>query len=318
MTGDFIFEPKQYFDSCHASTLVEVDAGVLLCAWFAGTSEKHPDTAIWLSRLEGTVWREPVRVANVGPVAHWNPVLFRDDAYGTFLFFKVGEDSQKWSTYWMRSDDGGLNWSEPEELVDGDVGGRGPVKNKPIVLSDGSWLAPASTEMGSKTCWDSFADRSEDGGHTWSRSEAFACGPTMPEGTLVIQPTFWESGPGMVTALMRTAGGFIAEAHSSDSGKTWGPMCKTAMPNNNSGIDAARLADGSIMLAHNPVADDWGARTPLVLAKSVDEGSNWETTAVLEDADGEYSYPSIVATASGFVVSYTWQRTRIRVRRFKL
>jgi len=314
LTGEFIFEPRQYFDNCHASTLVEVDGGVLLCAWFAGTREKHPDTAIWLSRLEGTVWREPVRVAKVGPVAHWNPVLFRDDAYGTFLFFKVGEDSQKWSTYWMRSDDGGLNWSEPVELVDGDVGGRGPVKNKPIVLSDGSWLAPASTEMSLKAGWFSFADRSEDGGHTWSRSEAFSSGPTIPSGTLVIQPTFWESKPGLVTALMRTSGGFIAQARSSDFGKTWGPMCNSAMPNNNSGIDAARVADGSIMLACNPVAGDWGARTPLILAKSVDGGSNWETVVVLEDSKGEYSYPSIVATASGFAVSYTWQRTRIRVR----
>ena len=41
----------------------------------------------------------------------------------------------------------------------GDRGGRGPVKNKVIVLSDGTWLAGASLEP---DAWDVFVDRSGD------------------------------------------------------------------------------------------------------------------------------------------------------------
>ena len=42
-----------------------------------------------------------------------------------------------------------------------DKGGRGPVKNKPIALADGSWAAPASLEgaLGHmKKAWRGFVD----------------------------------------------------------------------------------------------------------------------------------------------------------------
>ena len=54
------------------------------------------------------------------------------------------------------STDGGKSWSQAAELVPGDVsGGRGPVKNKPLLLPTGRILAPASTEQGRWLC---FAD----------------------------------------------------------------------------------------------------------------------------------------------------------------
>ncbi len=65
----------------------------------------------------------------------------------------------------MKSPDGERTWTEPVELVPGDEGGRGPVRAKPIRLSDGAWLAGASTELGS---WRPFADRSEDRGEAWT------------------------------------------------------------------------------------------------------------------------------------------------------
>ena len=321
MNDGFVFSGTQPFLSCHASTLVEAEDGTLLCSWFGGTREKNPDTAIWLSRLVGEAWSPPERVADIGMVAHWNPVLFRDDAFGTFLFFKVGDSPNSWSTYWMKTDDCGATWSKPVELVEGEPNGRGPVKNKPIVLSDGAWLAPASDELGRITDWHSFADRSEDGGFTWFRSEYFVPGIAVPKTCRAIQPTFWEAEPGLVTAFMRTADGFIAACHSSDFGCTWGPMHNTGLPSNNSGFDAVKLADGRVILAYNPVSGDWAARVPLVLAESVDGGHQWKVFKILEGegpAKPGYAYPSIVATSSGFAVSYTWQRKRIRVRAFRL
>ena len=66
------------------------------------------------------------------------------------------------------SSDSGESWSEERELVPGDFGGRGPVKNKCLVLKDKSILAPASTEQDG---WNCFTDRSFDQGKTWIRSE---------------------------------------------------------------------------------------------------------------------------------------------------
>ena len=310
---DFVFADDRPFASCHASTLVEAEDGALLCAWFGGTAEKDPDVGIWLARLVDEQWSAPLQVAKVGDIAHWNPVLFHDPQYGTFLFFKVGVNCSIWQTWWMRSDDNGLTWTQPTELVPDDEGGRGPVKNKPIILADGAWLAPASTELGSDL---PFADRSEDGGQTWQRSLDFASDIEAVGDKGAIQPTLWESSPRHVHALMRTSHGFISRSDSQDSGRTWTSQYDTGLPNNHSGIDAVRLDDGRVLLVYNPVAEEWGPRTPLNLAVSEDNGRTWADLAALEDAEGEYSYPAIVTTAAGVAISYTWQRQRVRCWHF--
>ena len=306
---DFVFEDDRPFASCHASTVVEAEDGGLLCAYFAGAGEGDPDVGIWLSKLEGGNWSAPALAAKVGQVSHYNPVLFRDPSRGTFLFFKVGVNCSIWKTWWTRSEDSGLTWSEPVELVPGDEGGRGPVKNKPIILADGAWLAPGSTELGR---WKLFADRSEDGGQTWVRSEDFDDAVVGIAGDGAIQPTFWESAPGVVHSLARTSGGFIARSDSQDSGRSWSPLVNTGLPNNNSGLDSVRLDDGRVLLIYNPVDKDWGPRTPLNLAVSTDNGESWTDIASLETAEGEYSYPSMVSTSKGVAISYTWRRERTR------
>ncbi|MBI4559938.1 MAG: exo-alpha-sialidase [Candidatus Hydrogenedentes bacterium] len=306
----FVLEDDRPFAQCHASTLVEADDGSLLCAWFGGTEEKHPDVGIWLSRFAGGVWSSATRVAKVNETAHWNPVLFRDPRFGTFLFFKVGPEIASWQTYWMRTDNCGRSWSTPKELVPGDHGGRGPVKNKPIILSDGAWLAPASTELEG---WKPFSDRSEDGGKTWHRSDDFLIDPNVVAGDGAIQPTFWESGPGVVQALLRTTCGRISRTQSSDGGRIWDPVTLTSLPNPNSGIDAVRLGDGRVFLVYNPVSENWGLRTPLHLAVSNDNGDTWTDVAALETEPAEFSYPAITSTRTGIAISYTWKRERIRV-----
>lgn len=305
---DFVFEDDRPFKQCHASTLVETDDGGLLCAWFGGTEESKPDVAIWMSRFDGRNWGAPFRVAKVENTAHWNPVLFRDPRYGYFLFFKVGKRVPVWRTYVMSSPDG-KQWSEARELVPGDVGGRGPVKNKPIILSNGTWLAGASTEHGR---WSPFADRTEDGGKTWERSADWQIDRKLISGDGAIQPTVWESAPGHVHALLRTSCGKIARADSQDYGKTWSPVYLTTLPNNNSGIDLVALENGRLLLVYNPVGKNWGPRTPLNLAVSDDNGNTWRDIASLETEKGEYSYPAIIRTAKGVALCYTWKRERVR------
>ncbi len=312
---DFVFGKDRSFAQCHASTVTETAAPhpALMVAWFGGTKEKDPDVSIWLSRFVNGAWSAPVRVARAQECAHWNPVLFTDERMKrTYLFFKVGPEIPYWQTYWMSTWDNGLTWTAPQELVPGDKGGRGPVKNKPIILSDGSWLAPASTELGG---WKPFADRSTDHGVTWTRSADFQRDNSVLPGVGAIQPTFWESPKGWVHALLRTAGGNIWRADSKDFGQTWGPVYATPLPNNDSGIDLLRYDDGRLYLVYNPVAKNWGPRTPLDLAVSHDDGETWTTIAHLEDdpnQDSEYSYPAIIRTNSGIAVTYTYNRDTVR------
>ncbi len=309
----FIFEDDRPFAQCHASTIVEAGDGSMVAAWFAGTKEKHPDVGIWMSRFLDGKWTAPHLAAKVKECAHWNPVLFIDAERTLHLFFKVGPEIPQWQTWWMSSKNHGATWSEPRELVPGDAGGRGPVKNKPIILSGGSWLAPASTEY---RLWEAFADRSEDQGATWRRSADFQVDRNVFKGKGAIQPTFWESAPGRVHALLRACAGSAWRCDSEDYGKTWTPVREAGLPNNNSGLDALRLDDGRVLLVFNPIGKNWGPRTPLSLAVSGDNGDTWDLFAHFEDdppeMDLEYSYPAIVRTRHGIAVSYTHNRERVR------
>ncbi len=315
--ADFIFEDDRPFAECHASTIAAAADGTLISAWFAGTEEKDPDVGIWMARFENGAWSKPGLAAKVKEEAHWNPVLFRDAENTIHLFFKVGVDVPAWSTWLMSSEDGGKTWNEAKEIVPGDIGGRGPVKNKPIILSDGAWLAPASVELNGAGAgkWLPFADRSEDRGKTWQRSKDWAVDAKTLRGKGAIQPTFWESEPGKVHALMRTTCGSVWRCDSADHGKTWKPVYAIDLPNNNSGLDVLGLEDGRVLLIYNPVGMNWGPRTPLTLAVSSDNGKTWVDLADLEDnpdRGSEFSYPSMIRTKGGVAICYTWHRQRVR------
>jgi predicted neuraminidase len=307
---EHIVEEARPFRQCHASTLVALGPGEFLAAWFAGSREGRPDVAVWGATRRGGRWSAPRLLAKVADCAHWNPVLFRAPAGEVHLFFKVGETIPAWETWRQISRDDGETWGEPEPLVTGGRGGRGPVKNKPIVLSDGAWLAPASIEGEGR--WDAFVDRSEDDGRTWIASDLIPLHRASHAGLGVIQPTLWESAPGQVHMLLRSTSGRVCRSDSADGGRTWSAVYPTALPNNNSGLDLARLPSGALALAYNPVAGDWAARTPLSISLSLDNGATWPRRLDLETEAGEYSYPAIIATgADGLAVTYTWRRERV-------
>jgi len=311
---EHIFADERPFRECHAATLVELPDGRFLVAWFGGTHEKHPDVGIWGATRSAGEWTPPRLLAKIRESPHWNPVLFLSPEGQVHLFFKVGDEIPIWETWRIISADGGETWSEPAELVPGDRGGRGPVKNKPILLSDGAWLAPASLEKkvvredGARYgVWDAFTDRSDDAGCTWQASPLVPLDHAGFAGAGVIQPTLWESG-GSVHMLLRSTMGRICRSDSVDGGRTWAPVYPTDLPNNNSGLDLARLPDGRLVLVYNPVPGDWAARTPLSVAVSSDDGATWRRVVDLETAPGEYSYPAVIPTRTGVAVAYTWRR----------
>ncbi len=82
-------ETQTWFNNCHASSIVKTGAGDFLCAFMGGEREEAPDLAIWLSRRENSVWRDPVRIKGEYGLPHWNPVLHRDGDR-VWLFYKVG------------------------------------------------------------------------------------------------------------------------------------------------------------------------------------------------------------------------------------
>lgn len=328
-TKELIFAPgRQPFASCHASNLCLLPDGTVLAVWFGGSEEGADDVGIWLARRTGTEWSDPRCVAAEDNLPHWNPVLHLQKDGSLLLYYKIGRVISRWRTFYRVSGDLGASWSEPKELVPGDEGGRGPVRCKSVPLSDGTLIAGLSTEEGT---WQCFAERSRDDGITWEqsapiriskdfyRAKGVSCDNAEAlDSRGVIQPTLWESAPGALHMLMRSTEGRVFRADSCDNGLTWTDAYATSLPNNNSGIDLCRMGDGTLILCANPIADNWGARTPITLQYSQDDGQTWQPLAVLEDRPGEYSYPCILALGDNLHVSFTYDRDSIAYFLMKL
>lgn len=298
----------KFFNNCHASTVLK-SGERLLCAWFGGTKESDDDVEIYLSVNDDGVWSNPRRMTFTD-VPCWNPVLFDDNEKIT-LFYKVGKTIPGWQTFFMNSFDGGETWTEPQELVEGDVsGGRGPVKNKAIMLSDGRIAAPASVET--EETWDAFVDISADGGKTWQKSNFMAFDHENASGTGVIQPTLWEND-GKIFALLRSSEGKVFKS-SSEDGLNWTACEPTTLPNNNSGIDCVKLSTGDIILIYNPIAESWGDRNIISYSISSDNGESFSTPVTIEkdeDPDAEFAYPAVITDGKYVYITYTHYRKSI-------
>jgi len=302
--SEFIFSSEKVpFAQCHASTIAEA-GDHLVAAWFGGTAERNPDVGIWLSRFEHGQWSFPVEVANGKQAdgsrfACWNPVLFQPRTGPLLLFYKVGPSPSKWWGMLTRSADGGVAWSEPKRLP---MGILGPIKNKPVELSNGEILCGTSTENHG---WQVHFERTKDLGQTWEATVPINDGKEFG----AIQPSILFHNEGRLQAIGRTKQGKIFEAWSQDGGKTWSQMRATVLPNPNSGIDAVTLQDGRQLVVYNHTTR---GRSPLNVAVSQD-GQAWEAALVLENEPGEYSYPAVIQTRDGLVhITYTWKRVRIK------
>ncbi len=302
--SEFIYETAP-FPSCHASTIVETKPGELYAAWFGGTDEGNKDVAIWGSRREKNgKWSEPKELVREPNTPTWNPVLFTDKSGVLWMYYKYGTSPREWTAGKMFSRDGGQTWSKPEHLPAGILG---PIKNKPLVLGDGTIVSGTSVE--SYQAWTSWVERSTDNGKTWSKH-----GPIVYPGELFasIQPTVVRLPKSKTLRMyVRTTPKLakIAYADSKDDGRTWSELKLLDLPNPNSGIDAVSLKDGRIALVYNHTER---GRSPLNVAVSSD-GTTFRPLATLETERGEFSYPAMIQAADGTLhITYTWNRKKIR------
>lgn len=306
LAAGFVADPPPT-PECHAGTLAERPDGRVVVAWFGGTREGHIDVGIWASEFDGEAWSAPREI--VQPLkpdgthpSRFNPVLFQYPDHGPMALFHLSGALGEAEGNLSVSRDGGATWTEPARLPDGV---RGPTKNKPILLDDGTLLCP---DNGSSLKFD----RTRDGGQTWLEPSV----APDPQKLGAIQPALLKHRDGRVQALGRSQSGAIVTTWSSDGGATWSPLEKTSLPNNFSGVDAITLADGRHLLVYNhaktPEGKWGGPRTPLNVAVS-DDGVNWSAAVVLEDEPGEYSYPAVIQASDGTVhVLYTWHRVRMK------
>ena len=315
---EYIFPADSETKSCHASTVLPLADGSVLAAWFGGKHEKDKTVEIYTSvRSPAGEWSAPLCISEHNDIPHWNPVLYQRENGTVVLFYKYGCEISDWITKYVESADGGRTWSDPAELVPGDIsGGRGPVKNKCLKTSGGMLIAPASTEK--NRLWLPFMDLSSDDGVTWCKTALFERPKYRGANVHLIQPSLWEDAAGGVHCFLRSDKGAVYRSDSADGGRTWRKPYRTRIPNNNSGLDCCTDAAGRLWLVYNPVAENWGVRYPLTLACMDTAGRNLKDMFVLEPGPGEFSYPAIVRRDNALHITYTCKRKQIVYRKITL
>jgi len=301
----------------HASSLIALQSGDLLCAWYVATEEKNPDEAIYLSRLRpGQMDWEPMRLLLSAERALGNPVLYQHvDGRLWLIYVEMVRplDWEKCRIHAIYSNDDGDSWSEPRTLVD--FLGLMP-RNHPLCLRDGSIVLPLYDERKARSVFLI----SDDGGDTWQLGGDIISTPGNEQAALA------QLDDGVLLACMRVRGTprRILQSRSSNGGWDWSPAELTPFPNPDAGIDLIRLPNGHIVLAFN---DSGLERRPLSLALSIDEGASWCAVAHLEVGDPQagataprviapvgpnaYDYPSLAVDRAGLLqISYSYRPER--------
>ncbi len=300
----------------HVASIAPLDQGRMAAVWYAGSREGARDVAIFFARYDGRQWQPPrllvdlqscsrdtaMRVKKVG-----NPVIFRDLESRLWLVYAsvVEGGWSATSLNYMVSTDSGETWTPSRKLF------LSPffnltynVKNKAILLDDGSFLLPVYHEMLTKRSALLHVKPEEDAVTYRIRRITFRA--------RAIQSALFSLGGSRLMTLFRNMdGGQVLAAESDDTGRTWSDPYRLELPNPNAGFDAIRLGSGTILAAINNSDHD---RADLSLAVSDDDGASWRIARVLQREPGmEYSYPSLAIDDSALIhLVYTYERKSIK------
>jgi len=303
----------------HASNLLCLPNGDLLCTWFAGTQEGVSDISILCARLRkgSQEWDRPVKLSNDPERSEQNPVLFLDPDNVLWLLWtaQLSGNQDTAIVRYRKSYDMGETWQDIDVLIDN----PGTFIRQPIiVVPNGNWLLPVfycTVKPGEK--WVGNYDTSgvkisEDKGKTW-RDVA------VPNSLGCVHMCITPLKNGSLIALYRSRwADNIYKSVSHDNGETWSEPVPTTLPNNNSSIQVTTLDNGDLALVFNnmsaagaterrkslydEIEDDsgakepelvegrsafWGApRAPMTFAISKDNGETWSVLANLDEGDG--------------------------------
>jgi predicted neuraminidase len=290
----FIYDESARIPTCHAPAAVELANGDVLCAWFGGEYEGANGSSHYCSVFNRDFgsWSVPELLSDMPGRGAGNPRLIFD--INGILWAILPVNDGEWCNggtkfYYRTSADNGRTWSKlvHEEKLDHLLG-----KNKPLLLDDGRILIPTTHEMTKESIpLFLFPDTAE-----WHQAAPI----TIPGEKRCIQPTFTSLSDGRLLAFLRNGTGRIWQSWSEDSGMTWREPEKTELRHNDSGIDLLRLQSGKLVLVYNDI-DDKKKRTPLKLIISENNGETWSNQIVLEDKEGEFSYPAIIQAKDGLI-----------------
>ena len=293
----------------HPACLTELDNGDLYLVYYGGEGEYATDTSVFGSRKKKgeETWSPPVVIAHDPIRSVGNGVIWQGPDGLVWLFYVV-RDGATWSTSRVQfkvSKDRAVSWSDASALsnVPGTM-----VRNRPIVVGNGSYLLPAYRETGHDP-----ESVGPDSTSIFFRFDPYAREKKWVESAPIrskngnIQPAVANLG-GILVAYCRRGGdyspstlGFLVRSESRDQGVTWSEGVDSPFPNPNAAVDFLRLLGpanrpAGLMLVYN---DCFVGRTPLTLAISYDNGKTFPVKKNLVEGPGDFGYPIAFQTRQG-------------------
>ena len=291
-------------------SLAVAPGGRRWAVWYAGVTpgEDHNNYVVVSSSPDcGASWQETLVIDpdGGGPVRAFDPEVWLAPDGQLFVFWTQadghdGAIAGVWCVTTATPEAAQPKWTAPRRLTDG------VMMCKPLVLSTGEWVLPAST-------WRT-TDRSArmivsiDQGKTWSLRGACHVPVAARQ---FDEHMFIERRDGSLWLLVRTKYG-IGESVSTDRGQTWPELAPSTLPHPSARFFVRRLNSGHLLLVKHGPMDKPTGRSHLTAFVSTDDGRTWGGGLLLDERNG-VSYPDGQQSADGLIqIIYDFSRTDAR------
>ncbi len=319
--------PAYSYDNLDYAMTIGIErtnGGRLFSCWVGGGDSEEAFFVVAKSDTDGATWSDPILVIDPHsaelPLARSTIVgnLWLDPLGRLWLFFNqsLGQFDGKSSNWYIRCDNPDaetLVWTDPVYIS------YGMSLNKPIVLSDGTWLMNVSLwprkaiSAQFNNCYRELDDErgawvyaSSDQGKTWE-----ARGMVVFPNTAFDEHMVVEQEDGTLTMYGRTYDGLYI-AQSSDKGFTWSTPIESEIAHTSSRFCIRRLASGRlILIKHGKTIDtETATRYDLTVFLSDDDGKTWYGGLTI-DSRNKVSYPDMTEGADGSIyIQYDYERAK--------
>ena len=284
--------------------------GRLWANWYAGVTpgeDQNNYVAVSTSGDDGKTWREVLVIDpdGPGPIRTFDPELWVAPTGRLFVFWaqSQGHDGSVagvWCVHTDNPDDEQPAWSQPRRLTDGIM------MCKPVVLSSGEWVLPASTWRATDNSARMIVSTTL--GRSWTLRGA--C--NVPQDVRAFdEHIVTERKDGSLWLLARTKYG-IGESVSTDGGKSWPELTPSSIAHPSARFFVRRLNSGNLLLVKHGAVDQKTGRSHLTAFVSKDDGKTWSGGLLLDERSG-VSYPDGQQTADGTIrIIYDFSRTGSR------
>ncbi len=323
--GEIAIEPPLYMNPPHVFTnpppkyaassrrfqgipsMAVAPGGRLWAVWYggAGPTEDQFNYVVGATSADGGLTWSNEKFAidpdGDGPVRAFDPQIWIDPNGKMWVFWAqaIGHDGRIAGVWAITTDQPDVEnpvWSAPVRLTDGIMMG------KPVVLSSGEWVLPAST-------W--YTDNSSrmvislDQGSTWQLRGA-ANVPSADRNA--DEHMIVERKDGSLWMWIRTTYG-IGESVSTNRGESWSPVVPSDVKHTVARFFIRRLASGNLLLVKHGGIQEAIGRSHLTAFVSEDDGGTWSGGLLLDERNG-ISYPDGMQESNGTIyIAYDWSRT---------